>query len=507
MIRNKRKRKTKLILTIFLIVAALATAAVLLIFNPFDQTQQDGVDDILSTPAQTIPPPSPTPPNITPSPTPEPQLLRSLYEVLLDIDPTAMTVHGRMRMNYLYSGDKPICTLALNLFPNAVASGCMRIDTITLSGADVYYQLSDDGAQLTVPLDRDLSAGDSVTLFIDYTIDIPKTGNRFGYGENGILLGNALPIAAMQDDNGTWRKDKYSDRGDSFYSEIADYKVVVTLPHGYTLASTGSVTEQQTHNDLIQYYIFAPQVREFALSAHKDASVATLMSGDIEILCVARNSAEAEFGATTAKYALELFSSTIGVYPYKRLCVVQFDSGGGMEYPGLIMVDKQLFDNDSQRTGSFVIAHETAHQWWYAVVGSDQIRSPWLDESLTEFMGLEFYRLLGGRELYLSVCQNEFAPLSGYKRTARLDLALPYFADDEEYATVVYRYGAKLYSDLFDKLGENAFYDALATYYNAHRFGIATAQDLIGAFSDAYGSDLTEWFETRLEAPYQVNTQ
>ena len=36
-----------------------------------------------------------------------------------------------------------------------------------------------------------------------------------------------------------------------------------------------------------------------------------------------------------------------------------------------------------------MIAHELAHMWWYALIGSDQARSPWLDEG--------FATLLGGR--------------------------------------------------------------------------------------------------------------
>ena len=29
--------------------------------------------------------------------------------------------------------------------------------------------------------------------------------------------------------------------------------------------------------------------------------------------------------------------------------------------------------------------HETAHQWFYSLVGNDQARDPWLDESLTQW--------------------------------------------------------------------------------------------------------------------------
>ena len=32
-----------------------------------------------------------------------------------------------------------------------------------------------------------------------------------------------------------------------------------------------------------------------------------------------------------------------------------------------------------------VVAHEVAHQWWYSLVGNDQIDEPWLDEAFAQF--------------------------------------------------------------------------------------------------------------------------
>jgi hypothetical protein len=45
---------------------------------------------------------------------------------------------------------------------------------------------------------------------------------------------------------------------------------------------------------------------------------------------------------------------------------------GGLEYPTLVY----------QPATSENAAHETAHQWFYSLVGNDQARDPWLDEGL-----------------------------------------------------------------------------------------------------------------------------
>jgi aminopeptidase N len=51
-------------------------------------------------------------------------------------------------------------------------------------------------------------------------------------------------------------------------------------------------------------------------------------------------------------------------------------AGGGIEYPSsILMLD-----------GSRLVAvHETAHQWFYAMVGDSQALHPWLDEAFAQY--------------------------------------------------------------------------------------------------------------------------
>jgi hypothetical protein len=54
----------------------------------------------------------------------------------------------------------------------------------------------------------------------------------------------------------------------------------------------------------------------------------------------------------------------------------------GFEYPTLVFLSSDL--------PGFVTAHETAHQWFYSLVGNDQARDPWLDEALAEWATARF---------------------------------------------------------------------------------------------------------------------
>ena len=48
-----------------------------------------------------------------------------------------------------------------------------------------------------------------------------------------------------------------------------------------------------------------------------------------------------------------------------------------MEHTGLIM--SPAID--------YVMTHELAHEWWYALISDDQARAPWLDEAFASLLG------------------------------------------------------------------------------------------------------------------------
>jgi hypothetical protein len=75
--------------------------------------------------------------------------------------------------------------------------------------------------------------------------------------------------------------------------------------------------------------------------------------------------------------ALLELAARFGPYPFPSLSVARLPaSGGGIEYPSsILMLD-----------GSRMVAvHETAHQWFYAMVGDSQALHPWLDEAFAQY--------------------------------------------------------------------------------------------------------------------------
>jgi hypothetical protein len=75
--------------------------------------------------------------------------------------------------------------------------------------------------------------------------------------------------------------------------------------------------------------------------------------------------------------ALRHYTTTYGAYRWRTFTLVALPDlvDEGIEYPTLVFVGR----GDIEK---LVVHHETAHQWFYSLVGDDQARDPWLDETL-----------------------------------------------------------------------------------------------------------------------------
>ncbi|MBZ4647310.1 MAG: hypothetical protein PWR27_2235 [Petroclostridium sp.] len=52
---------------------------------------------------------------------------------------------------------------------------------------------------------------------------------------------------------------------------------------------------------------------------------------------------------------------------------------GGMEYPQIVQIDSTAYNGDKLWL-EYLITHEIAHQWWYGVVGNDEIERKYFKE-------------------------------------------------------------------------------------------------------------------------------
>lgn len=512
--RQRQKRKKTWIAAAVVLLIALSAAA-LWYFGVFEALGAALAPAPSPTPAQpTAPAPTPVPPPESPAPAAEPTAMPGesaspapaeapetglpLYELAAAIDDEDR-MRATLRISYPNATGETLYELVLRIYPNFTAPGSLQVNAAAVDGTLAQHILNPEGTLLTVPMDA-LPPGERCTLLLEYTFDIPDSQTRCGKARGHYQMGNFIPTLAVYE-NGAWDTRPFSSIGDPFYSGLADYKVAFSRPAYYdSFAGTGEVMEVQPGQEQTVTYAAAGAVRDFALVASgRLASATETAACGVTVTGWAESSGDARRNARMGAQAADVFSELIGPCPHDAIEIVETSiTEGGMEYPGMIMVDRSLYDDGKSLSLEATIAHEVAHQWFYDAVGSDQIGAPWLDESLVNYLGILYFNKLGEDADYERLLTTSTSDTAGLGWP--VDGSLYDYPDSEAYAQAVYQRGAFLFYALRETIGPEAFEDGVQAYYRDNAGKTAGKADLIAAFSYAAERDLTEWFEGWLGA-------
>ena len=372
-------------------------------------------------------------------------------------------------------------------YPNGFSTGGLTLDGVWWNGVLItdHTYLDAEQTTLSIPVPA-LAPDDSGTLLLRCTITVPNCAHRFGYSGSVWQFGNALPILSVYE-NGAWRTDPYCPIGDPFVSECANYTVTLSVPDGWQCAATAKAEKD---GDLLR--MRAEAVRDFAFALSRDWQCAQANANGVRILSFATDTASARRAAKYARQALVTYEKLYGVYPYATLTLCEADFPlGGMEYPGFILLDQSYYYKDWADTLELLIAHETAHQWFYALVGSDQYYAAWQDEALSEWAMLRYVKMRYGASAYNHLAASRIdAPMQeNILSPVTPGSPIDYFGDFSTYSTIVYGRGAALMQAVEEMTGNaDAF---LHAYCDQFAFSLASREDFTRCLNDWSGKDLS----------------
>lgn len=381
-------------------------------------------------------------------------------------------------------------------YPNGESFGDITLDSAKVDGTAVAFVIEgEDMDILSVPLGKELFPDQQVTVELTYTVQLAKIKHRLGWTENAVNLGNFFPVLCYVE-NGNYCCTPYYNVGDPFVSEVANFDVTLKIAENYTVASTGNLTEATSENGYVTYNYKADAVRDFAFVASEKFKKLSQTAGKVTVNYFYFADADAENSLATAAGALEYYAANIGDYPYAQISVCETDfCYGGMEYPSLVMVTS---GSQSYREA---IAHEVAHQWFYAAVGNDQIKNAWMDEGLAEFITYLYLDDAGVTQLGKNVSAN----MKTY--TAYVDVlnnfydnvdttfrSVADFRNDNEYVVMTYVKGSLMFSTLYDAMGKTKFFKALKNYYDEAMFTVAAPSQMINCFAKVGGEEIAKIF-------------
>ena len=446
------------------------------------------------------------------------------YEINAEYVPENRAIAGTVKVTFENLTDEEIDGLKFQLYPNAYRKDALyapvssayasaayyagdsygEITISSVNGAKNWDIVGEDCNILYAALEKPLYYGDKVVLDIGFITKLALVNHRTGITKKTVNLGNFFPIVCGFKNGGFYETVYYSD-GDPFFSECADYKMTLTIPKEYEVASTGKITGERMLESKKVYTMYATNARDFALVLAENYRVAKAMAGDTELLYYYYADETPQDSLTVAKEAFLYYEKTFGEYPYETYTLAQTGFClGGMEYPALVMISDTLQGKEKAR----VIAHETAHQWWYATVGSNQIENAWQDEGLAEYSTIAFFEQYEKyeytREGLVTEALKEYRSYydvygSVLGRTdTRMTRHLKDYLSTYEYRCLAYDKAVILFDILRKSVGDKRFFGGLKKYYKENRFTLATPEHLIGCF-EKVGLDVHGFFSSFLD--------
>ena len=372
-------------------------------------------------------------------------------------------------------------------YPVDFSAGALVMERAEVNAEPVFHRYLDDAkTALNLPVPGSWQPNETIFVSLVYTVHIPHMAYRFGEWDGVWALGNAFAIPAVWED-GAFCTDPYAPVGDPFQSDCMNYDVWVSVPVDYMCAGSG-YPAVDTVNGRRVYHFDSPAVRDFALVISDRFHMAQTKQNGVWITAYAPKKAQAQEMLKYAKKALKCYAQLYGDYPYPSCSLAQIAlPHGGAEYPQLAMIGSGREGRDLE----YVIAHEMAHQWWYAVVGSDGYHQPWQDEALCEYSVLDYAEKIYGlseRE-DLEWSRMESAMRVTVSRGVTPGAPLDVYASMEEYRLVAYHRGAACLCAL-DRTVPGGLNGFLGDYYQNFAFLRASRADFERQLALSTGEDL-----------------
>jgi aminopeptidase N len=326
----------------------------------------------------------------------------------------------------------------------------------------------------------------------------------FGSFDGLLVLQEAYPIIPVFDEDG-WDIDLPAPQGDLTYLDMSYYIVRVTLPEGLQPVGSGFVLDHKVQDDQQSITFVAGPARDFYFAAGDFVRTSDRYGETIiNTYVLPRAEESAESSLLYGKAALAILNERLGDYPYTEFDMISTPMLAlGIEYPGIIALNADMYDPRAEISGlpgtfflESVIAHEVAHQWYYNLVGNDQINEPWLDEAIVQYLTGIYFLDAYGENAYQEFRQ------SWIDRWERVEgepipVGLPVAEyEGREYGAIVYGRGPLFVEALADEMGDELFWEFLQTFTNTYAWGISQPEDFKSMAEATCDCDLAAVWET-----------
>jgi hypothetical protein len=326
---------------------------------------------------------------------------------------------------------------------------------VASGGIDVKFTLKDTYLEVNSPSVMD-------KLHLEYKITLADKPDMLSYAEGRTLLCNFLATPAVYKNGSPILTYKWA-FGDPYMYDVNDYQITFRTDKDLAVYAPGKKKETidgRTWTTICE----ARNLRDFSSVLLDDASIKTEKIGNTLIHYV-----DSYDSAVYAGQAFRFAEEKVGPYIYEELFIIRVPIAlRGMELSNMILLSDSCFSNkeDLKR----VVYHEMFHQWFYGIIGTDQMNEPFLDEGLANYLALRLCNYNPGRNY-----SKEF-----------LKLSLKDYESKQVYYSYAYDNAAAYFSELHGTLGDR-FYLLLQKIYDGNKFSTLYFEDFLKLVDEYLG--------------------
>ena len=413
---------------------------------------------------------------------------RPVVDLTFDLAPDLSSVIGRERV--VFTPDLPVCELVFRAWPNrpSMAQGgtTLVLTSAAVDGRPTPARVLPAGAAegapgtlIELPLPQCVPAGQPVTADLGFTLTLGEDADeRVGFSHDPQMawLATGFPLLAWVRGQGWAREDAVSIAGETATSEDFTLRsLAVNVPAEYAVLGTGTATGTTPGPTpgTTSHRFTADAVRNVTVSVGRFQVVEREIDGVRVHLGAPTTGTEVAPQAWLDRLEQDMgsLSERLGPFPYPDLWVSIIPAqSSGLEFPSALQ-----FGDLGQDELPTLVSHELAHQWFYALVGNNQARDPWIDESFATFAQA------------LATDQEQGYVLADIEEGSLGDLGRPmnywgYNFTYDRYVQVVYDQGAAVLLEARRRAGEDRFDTALRAYIVANAHRVAAPQDVARGF-------------------------
>ncbi len=460
----------------------------------------------------------------------------SRYNLSVIMDEASSSIEGNLTVNFYNDDSVNYTRIPFHIYLSGmyydIRPGLIEIVNVTdLDNPNIAipFEVYSNQQIMWVNLTTNLEPQKRTEFIIQFNATLPDGGidraNSHGsvYDQSRIYkFASFYPIPCVYDSEDGWNTDSYLTTGDPFYFDMAYYNLFINAPNELIIAATGNL-EEKLESGATTCYHFNPiyPVREVTFSASRYFQVQSKILNGVNVSTYFLLKDEYLWNNSAlnhAENALILYNNSFGLYPYPTLNVVEeYTDFGGMEYPNQVYISESIASwgyplDVERRLLEKIIAHEICHQWWYNLVGNDEIDVGFLDEGLTcwstDYYG-EYYH--GDWEYfqytrYIDEVRVYYAN-NGFSSKINQTI-YECIATDTDYYYVAYHKAPLIFEKLRQTIGLTAFLEGLKLYFERHQFEIVILSDIQQAFEDVVGMSLDwfffPWFDNLLLPKYSI---